>query len=198
MASSDLVVDDQDGVSEWLRKARMGDDLAFEKLWHRYFTALVNLARSQLQSRAVTFADEFDIVQSVMLSWYVRVKNGEFPNLNDRDGLWKLLLSITLNKSRALNRKEGRRRELLQDRFKNSVHNCEPTAELAIEFADLLQRLMGLLDGEELLQTIAREKICGLTNREIALKTGKAVPTIERKLQIIRGIWAAEMCDSKV
>ena len=168
-----------------------GDDQAFERLWSRYHSKLVSLARKNVAHSPGRFADEEDIVGSALASFYFRARDGRYPNLRDRDGLWKLLISITLNKARALARKEGRRREILEREFSGrNFEDGEPSPEFAAEMADQLSALMDQLRAP-LLQEIAVAKLEGYTNNEIASQVKKSVPAIERKLRLIRETWSS-------
>jgi DNA-directed RNA polymerase specialized sigma24 family protein len=155
------------------------------------------LARKALTNRRGTFVDEDDIVQSAMASFYLRAKEGHFPKLNERDGLWKILITITLNKARAHARKEGRRTEILDREFAGqNFLTGEPSPELACEMAEQFEVLLNSLD-DDLLREIALAKLEGYTNPEIAKRTGKSLPTIERKLRYIRNLWTGESIDTK-
>jgi DNA-directed RNA polymerase specialized sigma24 family protein len=178
-------------VSEWIASIKKGDEAALGYLWQHYFVSLANLARRQLSPAYTATADEFDIAQSAMLSFYLAAKNGRYPDLHDRHGLWKLLLSITLCKLRALVRKERRRREILQREFAaGTFRRAEPTAACTAELADQVRCLMKRLD-DDLLCEIAAAKLNGASHREIAVQTRKSLPTVERKLRRIRAVWAS-------
>ncbi len=180
-------------ITVWLEQVKDdGNEEAFEKIWAKYFSNLVRLARKKVAASPAKSADEDDIVQSALTSFYFRARSGRYPDLNDRNGLWKLLLSITLTKARALARKEGRRREILQREFSGqSFLAGEPTPEFAAEMADQLQHLMDRLNSD-LLHKIAVGKLEGYSNQEIAGRVKKSVPTVERKLRLIRELWASE------
>ena len=185
--------DAEQPITQWLEQVKDGDDQALEQLWHVYFLQLVRLARKQFASAAKTVSDEEDIAQHAILSFYIRARDGQFPELNDREGLWKLLISITLNKARAVVRKEHRRRELWQ-REMSGIHFREgtPSPEFAAEFADRFQYLLDCLN-DDLLRRVAVAKLDGYSNQEIAQQNAKSVPTIERKLRLIREIWVSEI-----
>ena len=180
-------------ITVWLEQVKEGDQQSFEQLWSHYFTNLIRLARKNVSHSPARLADEDDIVQSALTSFYFRAQEGRYPDLHDRNGLWKLLISITLTKARALARKEGRRRQILEREFagQNFVQG-EPTPEFAAEMADQLEDLMSRLN-DDLLRRIAVAKLEGCTNQEVAERVGKSVPTIERKLRLIRDVWASEM-----
>jgi DNA-directed RNA polymerase specialized sigma24 family protein len=176
-------------VTVWLEDVKGGDEQAFARLWSQYYSRLVSLARKNMGSVPNPIANEEDIVESAMASFYFRARDGRYPDLRDRHGLWKLLISITLTKARALARKEGRRREILEREFSGqNFAQGEPAPEFAAEVADQLRQLLDALP-DPLLREIAVAKLEGYTNQEIAASVGKAVPTIERKLRLIRDAW---------
>jgi RNA polymerase sigma factor (sigma-70 family) len=183
-------------VSRWIELVKDGDKVSFERLWERYFTSLVGLAKKNMARHAVRVADEEDVVQSALASFYFRAQEGRYPELNDRDGFWKLLMSITLNKARAHARKEGRRSEILEREFSgDNFLRGEPAPELALEMSDQLERLLQKLE-DDLLRQIAVAKLEGCSNQEIADRVGKSIPTVERKLRLIRTVWGAELLDA--
>jgi DNA-directed RNA polymerase specialized sigma24 family protein len=64
----------------------------------------------------------------------------------------------------------------------------EPTPEFAAQVAEECQRLLDMLPDDELC-SIAVWKMEGHTNEEIAGLLGCAVPTVERRLRLIRKCW---------
>jgi hypothetical protein len=70
----------------------------------------------------------------------------------------------------------------------DAIIGREPSPEFAAQVADECGRLLDLLDDEEL-RTIAVLKMDGHTNTEIAGKLGCLKRTVQRKLQVIRGLW---------
>jgi hypothetical protein len=64
----------------------------------------------------------------------------------------------------------------------------EPSPEFAAQVAEECGRLLDIL-GDEDLRGIARWKMEGHTNGEIAGKLGCLERTVERKLRVIRGLW---------
>ena len=186
-----LTESDSDEITAWIDQTKDGDHAAFEKIWNRYYANLVRLARKSVVHSADRSADEEDAVQSAMKSFYVGACAGRYPHLDDREGLWKLLLSITISKIRAASRKESRRREILEREFSGeNFRKGEPSPEFAAEMADQFEYLMNLLD-DDLLSQVALAKLEGYTNQEIAQRVGKSIPTIERKLRLIRDLWSS-------
>lgn len=67
----------------------------------------------------------------------------------------------------------------------------EPTPQIAAQLAEECQRLLNLLNKEDL-REVAVWKMEGYTNEEIAAKRSCALRTVERKLKTIRALWQAE------
>ncbi|MCA9068117.1 MAG: hypothetical protein KDA84_04305, partial [Planctomycetaceae bacterium] len=97
-------------VSRWVDLVKLGDEEAAQKLWERYFEQLVGLARHQLQGLPKGMADEEDVALKALDSFYRGAKTGRYPELVDRHNLWRLLITMTANKSRDLVRYEHRKK----------------------------------------------------------------------------------------
>src|SRR5947209_130256 len=95
-------------VSQLLDGLIVGDCEAVERLWRRYFGRLVGLARRKLEGAARRAADEEDVALSAFHSFCKNAEAGRFPQLLDRDSLWRLLVVITLRKAAHLVRDENR------------------------------------------------------------------------------------------
>jgi DNA-directed RNA polymerase specialized sigma24 family protein len=68
----------------------------------------------------------------------------------------------------------------------------ELTPDFAAQVAENFQRLLGMLPDEEL-RSVAVWKMESHTNKEIAALLGVAVPTVERRLRMIRKCWKKEL-----
>jgi DNA-directed RNA polymerase specialized sigma24 family protein len=75
------------------------------------------------------------------------------------------------------------------------VPGPEPTPEFAAELAEEVDRLFDQLADDQLRQ-IARLKMEGYTNQEIADTIGRAITTVERRLRLIRKTWSREAGDA--
>jgi RNA polymerase sigma factor (sigma-70 family) len=178
-----------DTVSEWILDLKAGDSLAVQKLWERYYKRLVGLARRILRNTPCRAADESDVALSAFNSFWHRAAEGKFPRLEDRDDLWKLLMTITVRKALQLSRKEQRRQATNElDFLKDQIANQEPSPAMVAMINDEFERLFGLLDDERL-RRIALLKLEGYRNKEIADRLGRSVSLVERKLQLIRRLW---------
>ena len=176
-------------LTVWMKKLQLGDRDSAQRLWQVYYQKLVNLARQRLGGRTRLVSDEEDVVLSAFKSFCNGMENGRFPELDDRDGLWKLLVTITLHKVFRLVRNETRQKR--GGNWKRSSGNSEtgddlltelaasePTPEVAAQFAEDLQRLLVKLESPELVE-LATLKMEGYTNAEIALRWNRAERTVE-------------------
>jgi DNA-directed RNA polymerase specialized sigma24 family protein len=182
-------------ITRWIGQLQAGDPAAAQPLWDRYFRLLVELARRKLGAKP-RVADEEDVALSAFDSFCRGLKRGRFPDLQDRDNLWKLLVVLTARKASHLIRDDhrlkrgggqtaGTAQELEQ------VVSQDPSPEFAAELAENCQRLLGTL-GDADLRTIALGKMEGYTIEEIASRLSCAPRTVERKLRLIRNLWEKE------
>src|SRR4029078_8088898 len=86
-------------VTRWITALKHGDEAAAQPLWERYYRRLVSLARQKLPIARRSQDDEEDVVQSAFHSFFQGVARGRFPQLHDRDNLWRLLVVITARKA---------------------------------------------------------------------------------------------------
>jgi DNA-directed RNA polymerase specialized sigma24 family protein len=189
-------------VTHWLKQLRAGDDAATQGLWERYFQALVALARRKLRGQPRGPADEEDAALSAFDSFCRHAAAGRFPQLHDRDDLWRLLVLITARKvfrlverERAHKRGGGRVRTGTdlpgEDEALARVIGQEPTPAFAAQVAEEYQRLLDLL-GDPRLRSIAVWKMEGYTAAEIAARLDCSPYTVARKLALIRSRWSGE------
>ena len=195
-------------VSQWIDGLKAGDEAAAAKLWQRYFRRLVGLARKKLGDSPRRVADEEDVVVSAFKSFCQGAKKSRFPDLRDRNDLWHLIVKITERKAFHQLRDEACKKrgaglvagesafahyQAFSDGAGiNGVASLEPTPEFAAEMVEAVNRLFGQLDDDEMRQ-IARHKLEGYTNAEIAGKIGCALATVERRLRLIRKTWQGEI-----
>src|ERR1700676_643566 len=98
-------------VSGWLNQLQKGNvDRPVQELWERYFQRLMGLAKAKLGKLPKRVADEEDVALSAFDSFCQGVARGRFPQLNDRNDLWRILVTITARKAINLNRRHGRQK----------------------------------------------------------------------------------------
>jgi RNA polymerase sigma factor (sigma-70 family) len=191
-----------------MRLLPTGDPAAAQQLWERYFHELVRLARQRLGRTPRRAADEEDVALSAFDSFCRGAADGRFPQLQDRDDLWQVLMVVTARKAIDLvqherRQKRGGGRVLDEAAYGgppgpsaepagfDRVVGREPTPAFAAQVADELERLLaGLADDQ--LRSIALLKLEGYTNEEIGAQLGCAVRTVRRRLQLIRDAWEQE------
>jgi RNA polymerase sigma factor (sigma-70 family) len=196
-------------VTRWVAALRAGDPASAQPLWERYYRRLVSLARQKLRSARRREADEEDVVQGAFHSFFQGLARGRFPQLNDRDDLWRLLVVITARKAldqlahehakrRGGGTLQGESRILPGGEFDGAaidqVVGDEPTPEFAAQVAEEYERLLDLL-GDETLRKVAVWKMEGLTKDEIAARLDCSRRTVARKLETIRIIWSGGPAD---
>jgi DNA-directed RNA polymerase specialized sigma24 family protein len=183
-------------ISEWLVAAKSGDDQAIASLWKTYFQKVINLARGRMIQMSRSVYDEEDAALSAMHSLFRGAEQGAFPELNDRDNLWKLLVVIT---ARKVNRRieystankrgggdMGSCREVPDDI--QTIVDREPTADFVAEMMEDLQSRLDQLPDKSL-QRVAMLTMEGHTQQQIAETLHCTERTIRRKLETIRAIW---------
>ena len=193
-----------ESVSVWIAGLRQGDERAAQQLWQRYFQQLVRLAGRKLPGNVKREFDEEDIALSAFHSLCAGVTHGRFPELNDRDNLWSLLVVITARKAQhrirdMLAQKRGGGQVRGESVFAGNgttaervgidqVIGAEPTPEFALQVAEESELLLTFLEDDSL-RAIARLKLEGYTNREVAEKLGCGLRTVGRGLGLIRKLW---------
>jgi DNA-directed RNA polymerase specialized sigma24 family protein len=182
-------------VTCWLEQLQAGDEAAAQPLWERYIRRLVGLARKKLRGQPGRAADEEDVALSAFDSFCRNAEQGRFPQLADRDSLWRLLMVITARKAAHLLRDEGRKKRggaPTADLSLDEILSREPTPEFAAEAAEEYRRLLDGLGDPELV-SVAVWRMEGYSVEEIAARLGYAPRSIKRKLQLIRGLWEKEI-----
>lgn len=196
---------EQGSVTQWLRQlGKEHDTLAQQQLFERYFRQLVSLARNRLLHPSRLSRDAEDVALSALGSFFGRFQHGDCSQLQQRSQLWALLVTITTRK--AINRahhqlaaKRGSGREHCESDLPEAhspefpsifqgMASEQPTPEMVTQLTEeCRRRLDGLPDPR--LQEIARLKLEGYTNSEIAAELGIAPRTVGRKLYRIRREW---------
>jgi DNA-directed RNA polymerase specialized sigma24 family protein len=192
-------------VTRWIGPLKAGEVEAAQALWDRYFDGLVRLARTRLRDAPLAAADEEDVALSAIHCLCRGAAAGRFPQLADRDNLWRLLATIAAQKAIDLQRRETREKrgggktrgevELAAGDNETSlvtqVVGREPSPEFAAQLDEEYRRQLDRLEDDGLRQ-IAVWKMEGYENDEIARRLGCGVRTVERKLGVIRAIWQAD------
>jgi RNA polymerase sigma factor (sigma-70 family) len=194
-------------VTRWIDELKSGDDAAAQHIWERYFDDMVRLARRRLGARAGAAEDEEDAALSAIHSLCSGIMGDQFPRLDHRNDLWKLLVTITIRKAldqierqNAAKRGGGRVMDEahLADRdgskavgVLDGFAGSEPPPELPVMVFEEYQRLHRRL-GNDSLRLVLDLSLEGYTREEIAERMGCTVKTVRRKRDHIRTIWLEE------
>ena len=147
-------------------------------------------------------------------SFHRRVRRRDFPRLDDRDDLWVQLVTLTRQKIVDLRRREralkrGRDR-LVSEVDLGGLHDSGdapwgwrgdrvgpgPDPAFSAMMTEECRRLLDRL-GDETLQQIALAKMGLYTSQEIAVKFGRSLSWVNRKLDLIRSIWEASQAQGE-
>jgi DNA-directed RNA polymerase specialized sigma24 family protein len=204
--------DEPGSITRWIAGVKGGDAAAAQSLWERYFARMVDLARARLRaSRGRDAAsDEEDAALSAFDSLCAGLAQRRFPQLADRDDLWRLLVVITTRKVQAQARRQHRQKrggghvhpasDLVdhgsgpdddEDDLLAQVVGSEPTPEFAVMVAEEYRRLLDRL-GDDVLRRVAILRMEGFTTDAVAEQLGCARRTVARQLALIRRILAAD------
>jgi DNA-directed RNA polymerase specialized sigma24 family protein len=198
----------EQAITQMIHRLKDGDESAVDQLWELYFDRLVGMARNRLNGQPRRVADEEDVTVSVFKSLWHGAVRGQFPQLTNRDDLWRLLLTITkqkvvdeIRRNKALKRGGGEVRgnsifaivgESNGSAGFDRVVGDGPDPEFVAVLDEQLSKLMGRLRDDSL-RSVAVWRMEGESNAEIAAKLGLGERSVERKLQLIRERWAQEL-----
>ena len=198
--------DSENSISAWLDGVKNGESRCAQELYHQVYDRLARLARRRLIDRPLGWADEEDVALSAFHSFCTRAAEGKFPQLANRDDLWKILVTITYRKcgkylehERAQKRGGGTRRDWATfgdiDRASGGIQDPRDESsppDVAALVADQCRHLLDIL-GDDTLRQVAVWKMEGFTDKEVATKLDCVVRTVERKVERIRLIWSKQV-----
>ena len=205
-----MSAEDPGSITRLLRGLKEGRPDAVEAIWNRYFQRVLAVARRRLRGGPhPAIEDDEDVALSAFTGLAAGAVNGRFERLEDRSDLWQVLAAITVRK--AINRRRWYRRWKRSGRptsgdpagaagplghagspDRNGVLDRavskEPVPEIVAMLREQREHLLAALD-DPLLRRIAEWRMEGTSNAEIARKLGRALRTVERKIERIRLIW---------
>lgn len=196
----------EDPITIWIEELRSADEAAAQKLWNHFVHRLYELSRRKLQHETRRVYDEEDAALSAFHSVFDGISRGRFPDLGDRDGLWRLLVVVTARKvahRQRYDRQQCRdvRRNASDSIFLRSTDDStlpgddtlqsrEPTADFAAQFVETFELLFDRLD-DPVLQQVVILRMEGHTDSEIAERLSCSRRTVQRRLEVIRRHWDA-------
>ncbi|MCA9016053.1 MAG: hypothetical protein KDA77_12040 [Planctomycetaceae bacterium] len=191
-------------VTAWVKALKEGEAEAAQNLWNRYFKKLVDHAEARIRNCPQGTLEAEDIAVSVFESLWRGANEGRFQQLHNRDELWWLLLALTKRKVASHIRKEtalkrggnSTQKSLNSDEdsgytFEELVSD-EPTPEYVAMLQEEYEHLLAALRDDRL-REIAVLRLEGYTSQEIGIQLKISVPTVTRKLRLIRAAWSKEL-----
>jgi DNA-directed RNA polymerase specialized sigma24 family protein len=190
---------DDHSVTQLIERLKAADPQAADQIWRRYFDRLLPLARAKLRKRPDASADEDDILVSVFDRFFRAAKEDRFARLHDRDDLWQILLMLTERKAadqcrRAAAAKRGGDAAaipIVGNDAADGLQATDPGPEFVAAFNDSLARAISRLTDEKT-REVALLRMESYENREIAERVAISLSSVERKLRVIREVWAEE------
>lgn len=194
-----------DSVSRWLvdgTRSTRSDSTTH--LWQHFGLRLVRVARQQLRSiRDAAYGSE-DLALSAFHEFHRCQAQGYFPNLSNRDQLWRLLVVISLNKARnyqramlRLKRSPDGASQFFEDRLSicrdADGRDSPDTIIAALEEFEYLLDLLDATDPSGKLRTIALLRFDGVSKSQIAKTLGSTRRTIDARIQWIQVIWKGHL-----
>ncbi len=184
---------DPSSVSRWIDLTRNGDSNALQKIWERYYRSLTDYAKTQLPDFVRQMRDEEDIAHSTLQSMLIGFREGNYPEIQNRQDLWKILTLIAAREAKKHIRYEN---QDVRDKKRNQDADClvdqngteglDPA--LLAEFTDVCRIVFEALPND-LTRQVASLRLEGYRFNEIADKLKIARRTVERKLNLIRLTW---------
>jgi DNA-directed RNA polymerase specialized sigma24 family protein len=202
-----MTTDEQ--VMQWFRDLEDGNSVAADQFWNALSARVERFAAKKLSPADRKMANEEDITLSVFKSVMLRAERGEFQRVQSYDELWSLLLTITkrkvlnhLRNGRRLKRGGGRvlgEADLAPDNHDSSfggqglsdVAGDDLDPQLEVLAAESIDELINSLKDPEL-EKVVELKFAGHSNEQIAAELNRSLATVERKLKMIRTIWAKQ------
>ena len=168
-----------------------GREAAAVEIVERYTAALVAVARREINPQLARRVDPEDVVQSAYRSFFVRMGRGEYELGNGKE-LWKLLVTITLNKVRKQGKfHHAQKRNVSKDEsaqvsgrgvpLADLARSAEPNPEDAAILIDEVAALLASLRPED--RAIIELRLQGYNSVEIAKQTGRAERSVRRILE---------------
>lgn len=183
-------------LTERIGDLAQGDQDAAQWLVDRYYVQLAGLAKKKLSTMPPQVADDEGAVISAFRSFFSGVKAGQFPDLDSRDDLWKVLVTLTARKAVAQIRHHWRGRgeggNMRAALDVGELESHQPTPEEAASFLDECQARIDALPDDRM-REIVLLRLEGWDTEQIADRLQVHRRTIQRKLALAQQSWQEQM-----
>jgi len=191
--SSSFDLSDRD-PGDLFARARAGDQDAWKELFETCYPKVLRVVRRKLDRPMRSLYDSTDFASDVMKSLAAKFDKFDFPSL---DSLHAYLVQSAKQKvideyrrRHTLKHDIGRERSVdwvaSQDSMRLSLASGDPTASQEAQATEIHERLLADLDKTE--RWIVELKRQGLSNSEVAEKTGWHVRKVQRFLQSLSNL----------
>jgi DNA-directed RNA polymerase specialized sigma24 family protein len=182
-------------VTTWIGQLQAGEEVALARLHERYWPYLVAMARKKLHGVPGKGADEEDIAQESLWSFYRRLKAGHSFHLASRHDLLALLTHIIACKTVNQIEREATKKRGGGIRVQPNLDGLADMAggegvRTPLEQALLNDCYRHYVDGlPENLRGFAELYLAGCTHKETAERMGTSLRSTERKIAMILARW---------
>lgn len=174
-----------------------------DAVFNRYAGRLMRVARDRLGGRLQSKVSPEDVVQSVFKSFFRRQHEFEFKN-DDSDGLWGLLVVITIRKcskwadvfgadKRSTEREGSLDSSSASGQLWHEAVDRDPGPEEAAMLSELIERLMQRLDSRQ--QQMLALRMQGLELEEIADQVQSSRRTVARVIAEVKSVLRELLAD---
>ena len=184
-------------ISHWLKGLKAGDSSAVDAIWNRYYQRVVEFAIRKMKINPDMAIDGEDIAQVAMHRLCLKLSTGRYPDIDDREQLWGLVVVYTLNRIRNHLRscntlkRSGKAQDVFRfERSQSLVDLRSPEAPTIM--AEMVQGWLDRLDREDpsgQLKQIAVWSMDNLSGGEIARILKKRKSFVLQKIRLVRLLW---------
>lgn len=180
---------EEERTAKLVQRLRHRDSQAEEEVFDRYARQLTRYAEQHLSQKIARRVGGSDIVQSTFRTFFRRTADGEFQ-IDSSAQIWRLLVKITLQKTRAKARYHTAERRSVDAELASieatSAHVFVPEpgpAEAALLADEIEHLLHGLPD---LYCRVLEMRLEGNSAAEIATRLGVSRQTVYRALRLLQ------------
>jgi len=170
-------------VTDWITQLRNGHNSACDKLWPFYLQRLTAIISQKLEYSHTEVSDEEDVLIDTCEVCFRKIKEGVYPNVSSRHDLWRLLTKIATRKSIDQIRRSRKGVDRLRTDAMQTIHSNSNSYEI-----NHIDSFPGAEPTPEF--AVVKLRMQGFTLKEIADKTGKSLPTVQRYLSFVREAWS--------
>jgi hypothetical protein len=182
-----MTTDETDSVTRDLQDLRAGSQSATARIVRRYWGRLQGLVRPRLRwyGRPAVSVDEEDVANATLHSVAKRLKQGKYPDIVDRDGLWRMLAKYALRKAGRVVKKWKGHPTAQPFSTMNSVAGSSRSPSSRVATIDERDRLIDAIKAYQPPRSTqpSSEKLIRLTQ---LLSEGHDIPEIAQRLEVGR------------